>query len=63
MDQQIGLVARVGRQHGLEMSLTTRLVDMIHELEDGRRQMSWNNVEELDRVRLPRSAVIQSEAR
>jgi 2-dehydropantoate 2-reductase len=63
VDQQIGLVARVGRQHGLEMSLTTRLVDMIHELEDGRRQMSWNNVEELDRVRLPRSAAIQSEAR
>jgi 2-dehydropantoate 2-reductase len=51
VDQQIGLVAEVGRSHGLPMRLTTRLVEMIHELEDGRRQMSWENVEELDRVR------------
>jgi 2-dehydropantoate 2-reductase len=61
VDQQIGLVAEVGKGHGLEMSLTTRLVDMIHDLEDGRRQMSWDNVEELDRVRRSNSAAIPSE--
>jgi 2-dehydropantoate 2-reductase len=51
VDQQIGLVAEIGRGHGLEMQLTTALVDMIHDLEDGRRQMSWANLEELDRLR------------
>ena len=52
VDQQIGLVAKVGRGHGLEMPLTTKLVEMIHDLEDGRRQMSWANVEELDALRV-----------
>lgn len=63
VDQQIGLVAEVGKSHGLDMSLTTKLVDMIHDLEDGRRQMSCENVEELDRVRVPRSTAIRSEER
>jgi 2-dehydropantoate 2-reductase len=58
VDQQIGLVAEVGKSHGLEMPLTTKLVDLIHELEDGRRQMSWNNVDELDRVRTASGAVV-----
>jgi 2-dehydropantoate 2-reductase len=51
VDQQIGLVAEIGRSHGLEMRLTSALVGMIHDLEEGRRQMSWANVEELDRLR------------
>jgi 2-dehydropantoate 2-reductase len=63
VDQQIGLVAEVGRRHGLEMLLTARLVDMIHDLEDGRRQMSWKNLEELDRLRVPGGAPIRSDAR
>jgi 2-dehydropantoate 2-reductase len=58
VDQQIGLVAQVGKSHGLEMPLTTKLVDLIHELEDGRRQMSWNNVHELDRMRIARAAAV-----
>jgi len=51
VDQQIGLVADIGAGHGLPMPLTRRLVAMIHELEDGRRAMSWDNVDELDGVR------------
>jgi 2-dehydropantoate 2-reductase len=51
VDQQIGLVAEIGRSHRLEMPLTSALVEMIHDLEDGRRQMSWANVDELDRLR------------
>ena len=51
VDQQIGLVAEIGRGHALEMRLTTALVGMIHDLEEGRRQMSWDNIEELDRLR------------
>jgi len=51
VDQQIGLVADIGTDHGLPMPLTRRLVAMIHELEDGRRAMSWDNLDELDGVR------------
>ncbi|GAC1641550.1 MAG: 2-dehydropantoate 2-reductase [Chloroflexota bacterium] len=62
VDQQIGLVAEIGRDHGLAMLLTTRLVDMIHELEDGRRQMSWKNLEELDSVRVVGGTPARSES-
>jgi 2-dehydropantoate 2-reductase len=51
VDQQIGLVAQIGAAHGLPMPLTHRLVAMIHELEDGRRHMSWANLDELDALR------------
>jgi 2-dehydropantoate 2-reductase len=51
VDQQIGLVAEIGAAHGLPMPLTRALVDMIHDLEDGRRAMSWANLAELDALR------------
>jgi len=50
VDQQIALVADVAASHGLPVPLTDRLVDMIHDLEEGRRPMSWDNTEELDRL-------------
>jgi len=51
VDQQIGLVAGLAAQRGLRVPLTVRLVDMIHDLEAGRRSMSWANVDELDQLR------------
>lgn len=51
VDQQIGLVAAIGAGHGMALPLTNRLVAMIHELEDGRRQRGWHNVVELDELR------------
>ncbi len=51
VDQQIGLAAEIGEAHGLPMPLTRRLVGMIHELEEGRRAMSWQNLDELDALR------------
>ena len=51
VDEQIGAVLRIGRGHGLSMPLTGRLVDMIHELEDGTRQRTVANVDELELVR------------
>ena len=39
-------------QHGLPLPLTRRLVAMIHELEDGRRERRLENLDELDAVRL-----------
>jgi 2-dehydropantoate 2-reductase len=51
VDQQIGLVAEIGASHGFSMPLTRALVTMIHDLEEGRRVMSWDNVDELDALR------------
>ena len=35
---------------GLPAPLNARLVAIVHDLEDGRRAMSWQNLEELDAV-------------
>jgi 2-dehydropantoate 2-reductase len=51
VDEQIGAVAVIGREHGLPMTLTSRLVEMIHELEEGSRDRSAVNVDELDVLR------------
>jgi 2-dehydropantoate 2-reductase len=51
VDQHIVLVAEIGAGHGLPMPLTRALVTMIHDLEDGRRVMSWDNIDELDALR------------
>jgi 2-dehydropantoate 2-reductase len=52
VDQQIGLAAEIGAEHGLPLPLTRRLVAMIHELEDGTRERRLENLDELDAVRL-----------
>jgi 2-dehydropantoate 2-reductase len=51
VDEQIGRVAEIGRGHGLPMTLTSRLTEMIHELEDGTRQRGRGNVDELESLR------------
>jgi 2-dehydropantoate 2-reductase len=48
VDEQIGLVAEIGRGHGLGMRLTDRVVRMVHELEDGRRERGLDNLAELE---------------
>ncbi|MDB5076980.1 MAG: hypothetical protein JWO42_3159 [Chloroflexi bacterium] len=52
VDQQIGLAVEIGARYGLPMPLTRKLVEMIHELEDDRRTMSWSNIDELDALRI-----------
>lgn len=51
VDQQIGLVAEIGKEHGLPMTLTRAVISMIHELEEGRRNMTDQNLDELDALR------------
>jgi 2-dehydropantoate 2-reductase len=51
VDEQIGAVLRIGRARGLPMPLTGRVVEMIHELEDGTRQRAVANVDELEALR------------
>ncbi len=50
VEAQIGVVAAKGRRLGVPTPLTERLIAMIHDLEDGRRPMGWENLDELARV-------------
>ncbi len=51
VDHQIALVAEIGADHGLPLPLTRAVVGMIHDLEAGRRQMSWTNIDALEDLR------------
>lgn len=57
VDADIGAVLRIAGLHGLSLPLSERLIGMIHELEDRRREMSWGNLDELEVLRIsgPRS--------
>ena len=47
---QIAPIAEIGTRHGLDCRATRRLVAMIHEVEEGRRLMTDDNLLELARV-------------
>jgi 2-dehydropantoate 2-reductase len=47
VDSQIGVVTAKARRLGISTPLLDRLVAMIHDLEDGRRRMGWENLDEL----------------
>ena len=46
----LGATVAKAKGYGLAMPLTTRLIALIEELETGRRQMSWANLDELVRA-------------
>jgi 2-dehydropantoate 2-reductase len=52
VDDQVGVVVQTARAHGLRVPLNARLVDLIHDLETGRGQMSWDNLVDLSEVNL-----------
>lgn len=56
VDVQIARAAEIGASHGLPMPLNRALVAMIHDLEDGRRSMSWDNLQRLEEVRAEKPA-------
>jgi 2-dehydropantoate 2-reductase len=47
VDGQLGMLVRKGESVGIEMPLTRRLAELIRDLEEGRRQMDWANLEPL----------------
>jgi 2-dehydropantoate 2-reductase len=47
VDVQIAPIAEVGAGHGIECPTTRKLVHMIHEVEQGRRAMTDDNLLEL----------------
>jgi 2-dehydropantoate 2-reductase len=47
VDSQLGIMAAKGRRLGIATPLLDRLIAMIHDLENGRRSMGWENLDEL----------------
>ena len=43
-------VIRAGRDLGVDMAMTKRVVEMIQDIEEGRREMSLDNIEELRKI-------------
>ncbi|MBR9862540.1 MAG: ketopantoate reductase family protein [Rhodobacteraceae bacterium] len=50
VDPQVGAVAEIAARHGVETPLLRRLVELIHDIEDGRREMSQETFHELTKV-------------
>lgn len=50
VDAQLGIVVTLGREAGLSTPLTSRLIEMIHEVERGERPLSLGSLDELARV-------------
>ena len=50
VDAILGHVVTLGAEIGVPTPLTARLVEMIHEIEDGRRAMEITNLDELKRI-------------
>ena len=47
VEAQLGIIVEKGKSLGVPTPLLIRLIAMIHELEEGRRSMSWSNLDEL----------------
>lgn len=58
VDAQLVPILEIGKSQGVEMPLLTALVAAIKEIENGSRQMSWQNLYELQEIydSLPRKA-------
>jgi 2-dehydropantoate 2-reductase len=50
VDLRVTDLVRRGRARGLGMILNAKLADAIHEIEDGQRPLSWDNLDELGRL-------------
>ncbi len=50
VDPQVGVVAQIAAEHGIDTPLLRRLVELIHDIEQGRREMSEETFHELTKV-------------
>jgi 2-dehydropantoate 2-reductase len=50
VDVLIGGVVEKGEATGFQCPMTQRLMQLIHEIEDGKRSMKWENLDELIKV-------------
>ena len=48
VEAQLGPIVEAGRRHGIATPLTSRLIELIHDIEDGRRPLDWTTLDALD---------------
>jgi 2-dehydropantoate 2-reductase len=53
VDGQTGVTAAKARARGVPAPLTERLIELINDLETGRRSMAWSNLDEMVKVAPP----------
>ncbi len=47
VDAQLGPVVDIGAEHGLATPITRRLIELIHDIENDRRPLAWETLDEL----------------
>lgn len=47
VDCQVGISVQEGAELGLDLPMNRRLIELIHEIEEARRTMAWDNLREL----------------
>jgi 2-dehydropantoate 2-reductase len=50
VDAQVLPVVEIGKESRVPTPLAARVIEMIHEIEDGKRPLSMENIEELARL-------------
>jgi 2-dehydropantoate 2-reductase len=50
VDALLGMIVRKGELKGFSCPLNQKLIQLIHEIEDGKRPMQWENLDELTRM-------------
>ncbi len=49
VDAQLGPIVRLGAEANVDTPLIARLIEMIHEIERGERELDWENLSELEK--------------
>ena len=47
VDEQVARVVATGRAEGIPVRLNAAVLDLVHEIEEGRRGMGWENLKEM----------------
>jgi len=50
VDAQLGPIVETGKAKGIPTPLTKRLIELIHDIEDGRRPLAWETLDALAAV-------------
>jgi 2-dehydropantoate 2-reductase len=58
VDAQIGPIVETGAAKGIPTPLTSRLITLIHDIEDGRRPLAWSTLDVLQEA-MPKGAMAQ----
>ena len=49
VDMQVAVVVATGREQGLPTPVNAAVLDLVHQIEEGRRGMDWSNLAEIAR--------------